>query len=840
MAWLTGWTKRRDISIPAAKVTGTHGEFQTLVDLTDLYGQANADGSDIRFTESDGETLLDYHLVPRLRSRHCWTWFNYPVAFRHVDTKDCTYIGANSLTPGQATAYQQILQYNNTTGELNIGGPNSAGTQKDDHNNPVCYVRSDGKILICYCSHGQSNKMWSSVSTNVEDVSLWGTVTELSPGAADAWVSYQQIHHLSSEGTGVGRIYRFYRQQVSGGSYVDWWYYTSDDEGDTWSGPTKVYSGSVTYLRPYMVTCNNGVDRIDFLMCDDPPNINGKRLLHFYYDGTWRKSDGTATTLPLDRDKATIVYTSVTDMGVWVSCIELDASDNPHCLWYLQGHYPTGGDHDLYYIKWNGSAWDSEVKICDEGDGIGDSQVNDWYPGVATFDPEDLTTIWVAKEETKYEIQKWETTDSGVTWAKTADLTTDSDFDNARPIGIRNHNGYFTVVWWGNGTYDGILFEWETYLVSNSYGWNAHWWNARNARFVATSIGGADATFYVYYGNPSAVDAQDETAVWDGIANTQNVLHMLGGEAYVDMPDDSGNSNDGVVVSSNVSTDYAGKFPALFLNRDATLGGTHDIPLTGIDYAGLTDLTVLVYGRWETINFGTRTQILGSSEAGPYAQSSVNARLTHATGLLELVVVRETDTYTPANFAGVGGTPGTSYQQFSVLFDHDGVGGKVLFARVDQTEYTSSVTSGAAMDADSSLSVAIGKSDAVCWRGPIAFMMITNSVLSKDWTDTHYTMMTDSEFAEVGAEESLNQAVVRRKWYPLFVPITEDLNSSSSSSSSSSSESSSSVSTSSISTSSSTGILEYPFSKSVLSVGPVSSSISVGTGPSSLGVAKPV
>lgn len=69
MAWLTGWGFRKEITVQDTNIDGALTDFPVLVKLTadeDIGDEARADGYDIRFTQSDGETLLKYQ-------REYWT-----------------------------------------------------------------------------------------------------------------------------------------------------------------------------------------------------------------------------------------------------------------------------------------------------------------------------------------------------------------------------------------------------------------------------------------------------------------------------------------------------------------------------------------------------------------------------------------------------------------------------------------------------------------------------------------------------------------------------------------------------------------------------------------------
>ena len=68
MAWLAGWQFRRKITIDPTRVGAAgapHAQFPVLVSVAadaQVGAHAKADGSDVRFTASDGKTLLEYEV----------------------------------------------------------------------------------------------------------------------------------------------------------------------------------------------------------------------------------------------------------------------------------------------------------------------------------------------------------------------------------------------------------------------------------------------------------------------------------------------------------------------------------------------------------------------------------------------------------------------------------------------------------------------------------------------------------------------------------------------------------------------------------------------------------
>lgn len=109
MAWLTGWSRRKEITIPAAQVpatwsAGTDYDFPMPVVLsgeTWLGAVAKADGGDIRFTLADGTTILSWERVSWSLAGGTITatyWVKIPSLSAVADTKVYCYAGKADAT----------------------------------------------------------------------------------------------------------------------------------------------------------------------------------------------------------------------------------------------------------------------------------------------------------------------------------------------------------------------------------------------------------------------------------------------------------------------------------------------------------------------------------------------------------------------------------------------------------------------------------------------------------------------------------------------------------------------------------------------------------------------
>jgi hypothetical protein len=106
MAFLTGYTKRKKITIDDTKVDATLTDFPVRVFLdadSDIGAVSNADGFDIRFTSSDGETLLKYEREDFAISGGEATgnfWVKVPSVSSSADTEIYIYYRAEDTADG--------------------------------------------------------------------------------------------------------------------------------------------------------------------------------------------------------------------------------------------------------------------------------------------------------------------------------------------------------------------------------------------------------------------------------------------------------------------------------------------------------------------------------------------------------------------------------------------------------------------------------------------------------------------------------------------------------------------------------------------------------------------
>ena len=180
------WSFRKPIIIDSTKVSGTHTNFPIIVDITDseLLAGANSDGSDILFTDSDGETLLDFEIERYDSSNgNLLAW----VEVLNVDSSNggeiYMYYGNSEATSSSDSAgvwenYEAVyhLDQEEFTSGSTVDSKNSfAGTPENmDSSNIV-----DGKIGKALDFDGSSERIL------LGDIDLTGRESTIS-----AWIKY--------------------------------------------------------------------------------------------------------------------------------------------------------------------------------------------------------------------------------------------------------------------------------------------------------------------------------------------------------------------------------------------------------------------------------------------------------------------------------------------------------------------------------------------------------------------------------------------------------------------------------------------------------------------------
>ncbi len=157
----------------------------------------------------------------------------------------------------------------------------------DDHNMGALWRRPDGRYLHMYGGHNANDYSYYRTTVNPNDGTSWSAQSsfnwETLSGLSDSGnLTYHNLHYLSAEGTGNGRLYNISRQ-FDRSPYLVY----SDDWGENWTYAGKLSSPDTgsSYSNGYYKYTSNGVDRIDFIATEHHPRDYNNSIYHGYIQG---------------------------------------------------------------------------------------------------------------------------------------------------------------------------------------------------------------------------------------------------------------------------------------------------------------------------------------------------------------------------------------------------------------------------------------------------------------------------------------------------------------------------------------------------------------------------
>jgi hypothetical protein len=416
-----------------------------------------------------------------------WCWYQDdkiiydPVGGNVITSTAARSVGFGGVN-GARNDDMDVTTFNIATGKRTVAKARDGGG--DDHNMGALWIRPDGRYLHLYCPHYSNWLTYYRLATNPNDGSAWGSEQSYNwltiSGLTDTQTSsYTNTHYLSNEGTGNGRLYNIARifTRTPCISY-------SDDWGQTWEYAGRLNSpvGGATYSNFYHKFRGNGIDRIDFIGCEQHPRNYNNSIFHGYikngksYNSYGNVVDGTVFDQIAPSVQAfTPVFIADPTQGPgtyhtgWTNELELDKNGYPVCL--FQSRYGTqrwgdgsgqnnigAADHRFFYGRFNDTSWTC-TELCKMGTGLHTPEQD--YLGIGAIHPDDANLIYVStpfdpRDDSAlahHEIFKGVTSDNGATWDWTQ-ITFDSTVDNIRPA-IPKWNANNTAVFWTRGSYPG-------------------------------------------------------------------------------------------------------------------------------------------------------------------------------------------------------------------------------------------------------------------------------------------------------------------------------------------------------------------------------------------------
>ena len=335
--------------------------------------------------------------------------------------------------------------------------------EKDDHNNPAFVKTSEGNILAMYTRHSLKDLFINIIYSNHNGFSIREPqlIHPISKKELEEFpretITYANPFILKEE---ENRIYCFGRW--TGFKPNMMW---SDDNGSTWT-KSRVFITNYPFdpgNRPYVKYYSDGQSRIHFVFTDGHPRVEPTNsVYHAYYEkGKFYKADGSLITdienIPFEPGDASVIYKSNKEEGrAWIADIGQDNNGNPVVLYTKS---PIETDHRYWYARFNNGKW-LNYEICKSGKWFpqtqpGQKEREPHYFGGMSIHPDNADVIYISRQVNGiFEIERWETSDSGKTWKHEA-VTRNSEFDNVRPFIPRGLNAedQEIVLWMENQKY---------------------------------------------------------------------------------------------------------------------------------------------------------------------------------------------------------------------------------------------------------------------------------------------------------------------------------------------------------------------------------------------------
>lgn len=408
-----------------------------------------------------------------------WCWYQDERVI--VDSGNGKILFSSVATPGGAEGETRngdidVTCFDPATGDVSTVTMAKilTGGRGDDHNVAAIWQRPDGRYLVVYTGHnygagwhGDDTEpiTFYRLSTHPHDATDWQPEqtftwprTDL-VGEGRVAVTYSNLHYLTAEGSGQGRLYNIARAagQV-------WQIATSDDLGETWTyrgALTRPPEGGRAYSNGYLKFSSNGVDRIDFIATEAHPRDYNNGVYHGYIQGgkTYNAAgevidpDTFAMEAPQPEAFTPLFEPAEVAEGTyhhgWTVELIRDGDGGLHALYLTRVGVETSpiqvtrkpalgdNDHRLFYARLAGDTWHS-TELAHMGPGLYDTEED--YTGLGAIDPRDGKTVYVSTAFDPRDnsplanraLFQGVTGDQGATWSWTP-LTGDSGVDNLRP-----------------------------------------------------------------------------------------------------------------------------------------------------------------------------------------------------------------------------------------------------------------------------------------------------------------------------------------------------------------------------------------------------------------------
>ena len=326
--------------------------------------------------------------------------------------------------------------------------------QTDDaHDNPVISLDSEGHVWIFSTSHGTRRPSYIHRSSRPYDIDQFELVpaTRLFDGARIPFDNFSYMQIWNVPGRGFFAFLTHYNDPAIRTSFS----ITSPD-GINWSEWQRL---AAIEQGHYQISAEHGgkvASASNFHPVDKQPGLNWRTNLYYMassdFGNTWTSAGGETLTCPLtDVVNPALVHNYQQEgLNVYIKDILFDSIGHPIILYLTSKGYESGPENaprTWTTARWNGITWD--IRPAMESD-------SNYDTGSLYVEGEGVWRI-VAPTETGPqpfnpggEVAMWLTEDYGMTWNRTMQLTSGSEYNHTyvrRPVNA--HCDFYAL--WANG-----------------------------------------------------------------------------------------------------------------------------------------------------------------------------------------------------------------------------------------------------------------------------------------------------------------------------------------------------------------------------------------------------
>jgi hypothetical protein len=361
-----------------------------------------------------------------------WCWFADPRAVRVSGRYDQIFVGwitwSGAVTIGEFDPY--------------FGARRTAVVGHlfhDDHGSPAIYVEPDKRLTVFFSAHN-GKTLYERTTLQPENISAWGPLQRVPahiPG--DLGFTYPNPVSLSAENN---RLYLFWR----GASWSQ--DYATRTAAGVWTRGRPVITNPPQ--RPYVKVGSDGVDTIALAYTDGHPRNLMSSIYYVAYKHGWlRHASGRPIrqmgTAPITPAQGDVIFDGPAHgYSGWVWDVALSPRGRPVVVYAT---FQNLANHAYWYAVWTGTRWVSHFMTY-AGPSISPSTIEQQYSGGIALDHSNPSIVYLSRKVNGwFEIERWVTTNGGVSWSHTT-VARHPGQDDVRPVVTRGADtGPMSVLW---------------------------------------------------------------------------------------------------------------------------------------------------------------------------------------------------------------------------------------------------------------------------------------------------------------------------------------------------------------------------------------------------------